>query len=87
MSDDHQRVRDYVVRELPRFGKPIPPETIAADLGLSLRLTNALLDELERRMTFLYRNPEGAVTWAYPVTVAPTPHWVRYSTGEHGYAA
>ena len=87
MTRDHHRVRDYVVREMPRFGEAIPPSVIAADLRLSLRLATALLDDLEKRLTFLYRDPEGAVTWAYPVTVAPTPHRVVYSTGETGYAA
>ena len=38
-------------------------------------------------MTFLFRNSQGAVTWAYPVTVEPTPHRVAFSTGEEVYAA
>jgi hypothetical protein len=38
-------------------------------------------------MTFLFRNEEGAVTWAYPVTVERTPHRVSLSTGEQVYAA
>ena len=44
-------------------------------LGLPLPVA-AILDDLERHLTFLYRNPEGAVAWAYPVTVEPTPHRV-----------
>ena len=32
MSEDHHRVRDFVVTELPRAGKPLSPETIAQEL-------------------------------------------------------
>jgi hypothetical protein len=38
-------------------------------------------------MTFLFRNEQGAVAWAYPVTVDRTPHYVTFSTGEQVYAA
>jgi len=87
MTADHHRVRDYVVRELPRLGKPIPPEKIANDLDLELEQVVTLLDELEKNLTFLYRDPDGAVVWAYPVTAEPTPHRINFSTGETIYAA
>jgi hypothetical protein len=87
MSEEHHLVRDFTVRELPRTGKPIPPERIAQALGLPPAHVVALLDELEKGMTFLFRNEEGAVTWAYPVTVDPTPHRVTFSSGEGVYAA
>jgi hypothetical protein len=87
MSDDHHRVRDLAVVELPRAGAPLPPEMFAARLKLPLPLVQAILDELERHMTFLFRNAVGAVTWAYPVTVDPTPHRVTFSTGERINAA
>ena len=51
------------------------------------RMAFAILDDLEKRMTFLYRNPQGCVTWAYPVTVDRTPHRVEFSSGEKLYAA
>jgi hypothetical protein len=38
-------------------------------------------------MTFLFRNEQGSVTWAYPVTVDQTPHRVTFSSGEQVYAA
>jgi hypothetical protein len=87
MTSDHHRVRDFVVREMPRIAMPIPPERIAQDLGLELGRVVSILDELERKLTFLYRNPQGAVTWAYPVTVEPTPHRLTFSSGEQIYAA
>lgn len=87
MTDDHHRVRDFVVLELPRAGVPLPPELIAEKLNLPVDRVRAILDELEKHMTFLFRNQQGAVTWAYPVTVEHTPHRVTFSTGERVYAA
>jgi len=86
MSEDHHRVRDFVVRELPRAGAPMPPEAIAEELGLAVPLVRSLLTELEEHLTFLFRNDEGAVTWAYPVTVDETPHRASFSTGEEAYS-
>lgn len=87
MTADHHRVRNFVVRELARRGEPLSPGLIAQELNLPLAQTNVILDELEKRMTFLFRNEQGAVTWAYPVTVDKTPHHVRLSNGERVYAA
>jgi hypothetical protein len=87
MSADHHRVRDFVVRELPRVGIPLTPATIAAELDLPLDRTRAILDELEKGMTFLYRGDGESVTWAYPVTVDRTPHHITFSSGEQVYAA
>jgi hypothetical protein len=87
MSEEHHLVRDLVVQELPRRGQPLSPKIIAQDLGLPQSRVVALLDELEKNMTFLFRNQEGAVSWAYPVTVDRTPHRVTFSTGEQVYAA
>ncbi len=87
MTDDHHRVRDFVVVELPRVAKPLPPEFIASRLGLSVERVVPILDDLEKHMTFLFRNPRGEVAWAYPVTVDDTPHRVTFSTGEQIHAA
>jgi hypothetical protein len=87
MSQDHHLVRDFVVRELPRVGEPLFPEFIADGVDLPLARVVALLDELEKNLTFLFRNEKGAVAWGYPVTVDPTPHHVTFSTGEQVYAA
>ena len=87
MSADHHRVRNYCVVELPRAGKPLAPAHIAGTLDLPPERVVSILDELERHMTFVYRNPQGAVTWAYPVTVDVTPHRVTFDSGEQVYAA
>jgi hypothetical protein len=87
MSADHHRVRDFVVMELPRAARPLSPALIAGRLSLPLERVQAILVELEQRMTFLYRNDQGHVTWAYPVTVDRTPHRITFSSGEEVYAA
>jgi len=87
MTTEHHAVRNFAVRELPRVGKPLSPEFIAAQLNLPVARVQAILDELERKKTFLFRNADGAVAWAYPVTVDQTPHRVTFSTGEQVYSA
>lgn len=87
MSAEHHLVRNFVVREIPCIAEPLSPEFIARNLGLPLARVKTILDDLEKHMTFLFRNDQGAVTWAYPVTVDKTPHQVALSTGEQVYAA
>ena len=87
MSEEHHRVRDFAVLELPRAGAPLSPERIAERLHLPVERVNVILDELEKHMTFIFRNTQGAVAWAYPVTVDRTPHRITFSTGEQVYAA
>jgi len=87
MSEDHHRVRNHVVCELPRSGEPLSARSIAQALDLLPDRVVEILGDLERHMTFLYRTDRRSVTWAYPVTVEPTPHRVTFSTGEQVYAA
>jgi hypothetical protein len=87
MSQDHHRIRNFVVTELPRVGEPLSPEFIAQALKLPLDQVVRILIDLEQHMTFLFRNEQGAVVWAYPVTVDQTPHRMTFSTGERVNAA
>jgi hypothetical protein len=87
MSEEHHRVREFVVEELPRVAGPLSPGTIAEKLNLPQDRVVRLLDDLERHMTFLFRNDLGSVTWAYPVTVERTPHHMSFSTGQRVNAA
>jgi hypothetical protein len=87
MSPDHHRVRNFVVRELPRKSEPISPKWIGGSLDLPFERVNSLLGDLERNLTFLYRNEKGEVSWAYPVTVDQTPHQATFSSGEKLHAA
>ncbi len=87
MTGDHRRVHHFVVRELPKAGSPLSPEFIARKLELPRDRVVTVLDDLEKHMTFLFRNKGGEVTWAYPVTVDKTPHHLTFSSGEQVYAA
>ena len=87
LSEEKRLIHHFVVRELPCNGKPLSPGLISDELGIPVdRIKNAL-DYLEKRMTFLYRNRDGDVLWAYPVTVDKTPHRITFNTGEKLYAA
>jgi len=62
------------------------PERIAAALDLPVSQVASILDELEARLTFVFRGDQTAVSWAYPVTVDRTAHHARFSTGEEAYS-
>ena len=87
MTEAHQRVRYFVVKELVNQQKPLEPEFISKILTMPPGQVSGILEELERKLFFLVRNEQGAVAWAYPVTVEPTPHRLNFSTGERLYAA
>ena len=87
MTSEHHVVRNFVVAELPRAGKPLAPEDISRKLNLPIPRVREILDDLERHLTFLFRDPQGAVACAYPVTTDQTPHRVAFSTGEQTFAA
>lgn len=87
MSEEHHLIRYFVVKELPKVGNPLSPESIAHGLNLPVARVTTILDELEKHLTFLFRNEQGAVAWAYPVTTDSTPHHVTFNTGEELYAA
>lgn len=87
MRKEHRSVHHFVVRELAGSGKPLSPGAIALSLGLGRERVASILDDLEKHMTFLFRNQQGDVTWAYPVTIEKTPHHLTFSSGEQVYAA
>ena len=92
MGEDHHLVRNFAVRRLPSAApEGLTPETIARELNLSIDRCESILDDLERNLFFLVRDPSGKgnpnVTWAFPVTVEPTPHRILFSTGENVYGA
>ena len=87
LSEEYRLIHHFVVRELPYNGKPLSPELISDELGIPVDRIKKALDYLEKRMTFLYRNKDGDILWAYPVTVDKTPHRITFNTGEQLYAA
>lgn len=87
MTKEHRLVHHGVVRELPTAGGPLSPEAVAGKLDLPVERVKAVLDDLEKGMTFLVRNEQGEVVWAFPVTAEKTPHHLTFSSGEQIYAA
>lgn len=87
MSPAHHHIRNFVVRQLPTTGSPISPAEIAESLELPVKQVEEMLDQLEKHLFFLVRDLHGGVTWAFPVTVEPTPHRLTFESGEQIYAA
>ena len=87
LDEEQRRVHHFVVRDLPRLAEPMPPEHIAAAREVDLDRVIEIVDELERRLIFLFRSGGRDVVWAYPVTVAETPHCMAFSSGERLNAA
>jgi hypothetical protein len=87
MSEEHHRVRRFVVTELPQRGVALGPQAISEGLQLPTTRVGEILDDLERNLFFLARNGQGEVSWAYPVTVDETPHRLSFSSGERLYGA
>ncbi len=87
LSSEHRAVQHFAVREITRLAEPLTPAAIAAGTGVAPADVDAILAELERKMTFLWRDPRGRVTWAYPVTAESTPHHMAFTSGERLDAA
>lgn len=88
MAEDHRRIRNFVVSELPRNnGKPLTAEAIASGLLIPIDRVREILAELQKRLVFLVLNDAGEVSWAFPVTTDRTPHRLRFSSGERLFAA
>ena len=87
MTKEHRLVHHWIVRKIPSVGSPLPPEAAVEELGLPGERVNSILDDLEKGMTFLVRNKQGEVVWAYPVTLEQTPHHLTFHNGKQVYAA
>ena len=88
MTEDHRRIRNFAVSELPRNGgKPLAAEAIASRLMIPFDTVREILAELQKRLVFLVLNDAGEVSWAFPVTEEKTPHRLRFSSGERLFAA
>ncbi len=88
MTEDHQRVRNFAVRELPRNqGKALSAAEISRRLDLSLDRVVTILEELQKNLFFLVLNEVGEVSWAFPVTSDRTPHRLSFKSGEYVFAA
>jgi hypothetical protein len=87
LDEEHRRVHHFVVKMLPILGEPMPPEYIADHLKMDKARVIQVLDELERRLIFLFRPGGRDIVWAYPMTAEQTPHRLNFSSGESFRAA
>ena len=87
MSEEHHQIRNFVVRELPRVGKPIALDEISDALCQTRERTKRIVDDLEEHLFFLVRDDGAEVSWAFPVTVEETGHHLVFGTGERLDAA
>jgi hypothetical protein len=87
MTSDHHRVRNFVVRELPRLGRAVTPVEISESLALDPGRTKSIIEDLEKNLFFLVRGDGTEVSWAFPVTSDETGHHLVFSTGERLDAA
>lgn len=87
MSPEHHAVRNFVVQELPRSGKPVSIGRISQALHLPRKQTKEIVEDLERNLFFLARRDGPEISWAFPVTIDETPHHLVFSTGERLDAA
>lgn len=87
MSPDHHSVRNFVVRELPRLGRPISLAKIAHALNLTQKHTTSIVEDLHKNLFFLVCSDGSEVSWAFPVTAEETGHHLVFSTGERLDAA
>lgn len=53
LSDEKRQIHHFVVKELPRNGRPLSPDLISDKIGVPADRVNDALDYLEKRMTFL----------------------------------
>ena len=87
MSPNHHLVRNFVVRELPRLGRPVPLAEISRALHLTRPRTTSIVEDLHKNLFFLVRGNGEKVSWAFPVTAEETGHHLVFSTGERLDAA
>ena len=87
MTNAHHQIRYFVVKEMVDGQLPVEPRFVSEKLNMPLEGVKTILEELERNLFFLVRNEQGAVAWAYPVTVETTPHRLSFSSGECLYGA
>ena len=61
MTEAHQMVRYFVVRELPYIGRPIEPALISEELKLSLTQVDTILRTAVREIGRALRASEGVI--------------------------
>jgi hypothetical protein len=76
------KLHAIVVRDLPGSAEPLAAATIAERAEESVADVKQALANLHTWLGFIALDDSGAVEWAYPVTVANTPHHLAFESGE-----
>lgn len=82
-----RRLHGIVVRDLPGSEGPLTAAAVASASGESEADVQAALNNLHTWLGFIALDDDGSVVWAYPVTVANTPHHLAFESGERMTAA
>ena len=82
-----RKLHTLIVRDLPGSAEPLSAATIAERAGEPVTDVAPALADLHSWLGFIALDDSGAVEWAYPVTVADTPHHLAFESGERMTAA
>lgn len=82
-----QKLHAIVVRDLAGSAEPLAAATIAERAEEPVADVKQALANLHTWLGFIALDDTGAVEWAYPVTVADTPHHLAFESGERMTAA
>ncbi len=85
MSEDHHRVRDFAVLELPRTGAPLAPESIAEELDLAVPRVCRFWKS-SRRISPSCSEATTGGDLGLSGHRRRTPHHASFSTGEEAYS-
>ena len=79
MSPEHRSVHHYVVRELPRFGAPLPAEKVASDLDLPVDQVVKILSRSGKTPDFPVPERAGGGCLGLPGDRGkdPAPYYLR----------
>ena len=82
-----RKLHSIIVHDLPGSAEPLAAAAIAERAQEPLGDVTQALANLHTWLGFIALNAAGAVEWAYPVTVANTPHRLAFESGERMTAA
>ena len=82
-----RKLHAIIVRDLPGAAAPLSAATVAERAEETVAAVEQALADLHTWLGFIALDDSGAVRWAYPVTVANTPHHLAFESGERMTAA
>ncbi len=82
-----RKLHAMIVRDLPGAGAALAAATVAERAEETLDDVEQAFARLHSALGFIALDDTGAVKWAYPVTLANTPHHLAFESGERMSAA